>query len=38
MNREIQKSTVKSTLTEKAKFNPMIDFDTMITCIETPRL
>jgi hypothetical protein len=38
MDRDIQKSTVKSTLPEKAKFNPVIDLDTMITCIETSRL
>jgi hypothetical protein len=33
MDIEIQKPTVKSTLPEKAKFNIVIDLDTMITCI-----
>jgi hypothetical protein len=37
-NINIQKPTVKSILFKKAKFMFVIEFDTMITCTETPRL
>jgi hypothetical protein len=38
MDMKIHKSTVKSTLSKKAKIKFGIEFDTMITCTETPKL
>lgn len=38
MDKRFQKSIIKLTLFKKTKFRFVIEFHTMITCIEAPKL